>query len=196
MFFLVRFDLDYICCLNMYSLKNAYTNDLPNCVLYSHNSSFICYAWSLYSYFLRFRSCSTQIKYRPGPSYDSANEDDPIGNIKPQAVYCHNAVYRKVSHFKQNTQAAASVQRSSSLSDSSDIQSTFMLSRKGGVHLVHGHFVYRSNMTRQGRDMNKIYWECIHNRSIKCRGRLKSIGNRLFVTNGKLVLFHGRNIWG
>lgn len=62
---------------------------------------------------------------------------------------------------------------------------TFISSRKGGVHLVQNHFVYRSNMNRQGREMNKIYWECIHNRSTKCRGRLKSIGNRLYVTNGK-----------
>lgn len=39
-------------------------------------------------------------------------------------------------------------------------------------------------MKRQGRNLNKMYWECIHNRSIKCRGRVKSVGNKLFVTNG------------
>lgn len=62
----------------------------------------------------------------------------------------------------------------------------FILSRKGGVHLVHNNFVYRSNMKRQGRENNKIYWECIYNRSIKCRGRVKSIGDKLYITNGKL----------
>lgn len=61
---------------------------------------------------------------------------------------------------------------------------TFIISRKGGVHLVHNKFVYRSNLKRQGRERNKIYWECINNRSTKCRGRIKSIGDRLFVTNG------------
>lgn len=60
----------------------------------------------------------------------------------------------------------------------------FIVSRKGGVHLVHNNFVYRSNLRRQGRDLNKIYWECIYNRSTKCRGRLKSIGDELIVTNG------------
>lgn len=60
----------------------------------------------------------------------------------------------------------------------------FIVSRKGGVHLVHNNYVYRSNMRRQGRELNKIYWECIYNRSTKCRGRLKSIGDNLIVTNG------------
>lgn len=45
-------------------------------------------------------------------------------------------------------------------------------------------------MRRQGRDLNKIYWECIYNRSTKCRGRLKSIGDELHVTNGKCQI-HG-----
>lgn len=62
----------------------------------------------------------------------------------------------------------------------------FIISRKGGVHLVHNNFVYRSNLRRQGRDLNKIYWECIYNRSTKCRGRLKTVGDQLFVTNGTL----------
>lgn len=60
----------------------------------------------------------------------------------------------------------------------------FIISRKGGVHLVHNNYVYRSNLKRQGRDLNKIYWECIYNRSTKCRGRIKSIGDQLYVTNG------------
>ena len=66
----------------------------------------------------------------------------------------------------------------------------FIISRKGGVHLVHNNFVYRSNLKRQGRDLNKIYWECIYNRSTKCRGRLKSIGDQLIVTNGTVQKRH------
>lgn len=65
----------------------------------------------------------------------------------------------------------------------------FIVSRKGGVHLVHNNFVYRSNLRRQGRELNKIYWECIYNRSTKCRGRLKSIGDDLIVTNGIYFIF-------
>lgn len=64
----------------------------------------------------------------------------------------------------------------------------FIISRKGGIHLVHNNFVYRSNLKRQGRELNKIYWECIYNRSTKCRGRLKSIGDQLYVTNGMFFI--------
>lgn len=60
----------------------------------------------------------------------------------------------------------------------------FIISRKGGIHLVHNEFVYRSNLKRQGRNKNIIYWECIQNRSSKCRGRLRSVGDQLFVSNG------------
>lgn len=60
----------------------------------------------------------------------------------------------------------------------------FIISRKGGIHLVHNHFVYRSNLKRQGRNKNIIYWECIQNRSSKCRGRLRSVGDQLFISNG------------
>lgn len=76
----------------------------------------------------------------------------------------------------------------------------FIVSRKGGVHLVHNNFVYRSNLRRQGRELNKIYWECIYNRSTKCRGRLKSIGDDLIVTNGIYFIFlsfvHWFCFWG
>lgn len=64
----------------------------------------------------------------------------------------------------------------------------FIISRKGGVHLVYDNYVYRSNLKRQGRNNNVIYWECIRNRLAKCRGRLKSIGDKLFVTNGKFKI--------
>lgn len=70
-----------------------------------------------------------------------------------------------------------------------EIGHMFIVSRKGGVHLVHNNFVYRSNLRRQGRELNKIYWECIYNRSTKCRGRLKSIGDDLIVTNGIVSQF-------
>ncbi|XP_037029096.1 modifier of mdg4 isoform X5 [Bradysia coprophila] len=67
--------------------------------------------------------------------------------------------------------------------DDNDGLYLFVIGRKGGTHLVHNEFIYRSNMKRQGRNLNKMYWECIHNRSTKCRGRVKSVGNKLFVTN-------------
>uniref|UniRef100_A0A6B2EIZ2 BTB domain-containing protein n=1 Tax=Phlebotomus kandelakii TaxID=1109342 RepID=A0A6B2EIZ2_9DIPT len=59
----------------------------------------------------------------------------------------------------------------------------FIISRKGGIHLVYDNYVYRSNLRRQGRNKDVIYWECIHNRNSKCRGRLKSVGDFLFITN-------------
>lgn len=73
--------------------------------------------------------------------------------------------------------------------DDNDGLYLFVIGRKGGTHLVHNDFIYRSNMKRQGRNLNKMYWECIHNRSIKCRGRVKSVGNKLFVTNGLFISF-------
>lgn len=48
---------------------------------------------------------------------------------------------------------------------------------------MHSDFVYRSNLKRQGRNRDIIYWECVRNREIKCRARLKSIGDRLYVAN-------------
>lgn len=59
----------------------------------------------------------------------------------------------------------------------------FVMSRKGGAHLVHNNFIYRSNMKRMGRLQDIIYWECIHNRNAKCRGRVKSMGNMVIPTN-------------
>ncbi|KXJ69886.1 hypothetical protein RP20_CCG025531 [Aedes albopictus] len=59
----------------------------------------------------------------------------------------------------------------------------FIVSRKGGILLVHENHIYRSNMRRQGPHKNILYWECVHNRSQKCRGRLKSEGNYLFISN-------------
>ncbi|XP_055847733.1 uncharacterized protein LOC129913202 [Episyrphus balteatus] len=59
----------------------------------------------------------------------------------------------------------------------------FIISRKGGTLLTINDYIYRSNQRRHGPRSDKIYWECIHNRSKKCRSRIKTIGNDLFVTN-------------
>lgn len=61
----------------------------------------------------------------------------------------------------------------------------FITSRKNSVHLVHDNYVFRSNMKRYGPELRTIYWECVHNRERKCRARLKSIGDELFITCGK-----------
>uniref|UniRef100_A0A182T1T0 FLYWCH-type domain-containing protein n=1 Tax=Anopheles maculatus TaxID=74869 RepID=A0A182T1T0_9DIPT len=61
----------------------------------------------------------------------------------------------------------------------------FLTSRKGGLQLVHDNYLYRSNLRRQGRNGDVIYWECIYNRGQKCRGRLKTIGNSIYISNGK-----------
>lgn len=60
---------------------------------------------------------------------------------------------------------------------------TFLTSRKGAIHLVQDDYVYRSNLRRSGRNKDIIYWECVHNRSNKCRGRVKSIGDLLYISN-------------
>lgn len=59
----------------------------------------------------------------------------------------------------------------------------FIISRKGGIHLVVKQFVYRSNMKKSGKQKNIMYWECVRNRDIRCRARLKSIGDSLYETN-------------
>lgn len=66
----------------------------------------------------------------------------------------------------------------------------FIYSRKGGTLLAINDFIYRSNLKRFGRNSDKVYWECIHNRSKKCRSRLKTIGDDLYVTNGKYSVFN------
>lgn len=59
----------------------------------------------------------------------------------------------------------------------------FVKGRKGVCHLVNDNYIYRSNFRRQGAQQSIYYWECIHNRKKRCRGRLKTIGDKLFVTN-------------
>lgn len=60
----------------------------------------------------------------------------------------------------------------------------FLISRKGGTLLTINNFVYRSNLKFFGKSNNILYWECVQNRSVKCRSRLKTIGDDLYVTNG------------
>lgn len=59
----------------------------------------------------------------------------------------------------------------------------FLKGRKGGYHLVHDNYIYRSNFRRQGVQRNIYYWECINNRKGRCRGRLKTIADKLYVAN-------------
>nr|CAE54314.1 TPA: Mod(mdg4)-h59.0 [Anopheles gambiae] len=66
----------------------------------------------------------------------------------------------------------------------------FLGSRKGGLQLVHDNYLYRSNLRRQGRNGDVLYWECIYNRGQKCRGRLKTIGNQIMITNGRVEHNH------
>lgn len=65
----------------------------------------------------------------------------------------------------------------------------FLKGRKGGYHLIHDDYIYRSNFRRQGVDKNVFYWECIHNRKMHCRGRVKTVSDELFVanSNGKQI---------
>lgn len=64
-----------------------------------------------------------------------------------------------------------------------EIMYPFLKGRKGGYHLVHDNFIYRSNFRRQGVQRNIYYWECINNRKGRCRGRLKTVGDKLYITN-------------
>lgn len=66
----------------------------------------------------------------------------------------------------------------------------FLKGRKGGFHLVHDNYIYRSNFRRQGVQRNIYYWECINNRKGRCRGRLKTIGDKLYVANS-----NGKRRW-
>ncbi|KPU80843.1 uncharacterized protein Dana_GF26513, partial [Drosophila ananassae] len=59
----------------------------------------------------------------------------------------------------------------------------FLISRKGGTLLTINNFIYRSNLKFFGKENNILYWECVQNRSVKCRSRLKTIGDDLYVTN-------------
>ncbi|XP_055527402.1 uncharacterized protein LOC129720013 isoform X2 [Wyeomyia smithii] len=66
----------------------------------------------------------------------------------------------------------------------------FIISRKGGILLVHENYIYRSNLRRQGRHKNILYWECSQNRAGKCRGRVKSVGDYLYISNSNIQHNH------
>jgi hypothetical protein len=68
--------------------------------------------------------------------------------------------------------------------DTSDYLYSFVKGRKGGFHLIYDNYIYRSNYRLQGIEKNIRYWECILNRQGRCRGRLKTVGNKLFIANG------------
>ncbi|XP_055620527.1 uncharacterized protein LOC129764911 [Toxorhynchites rutilus septentrionalis] len=51
------------------------------------------------------------------------------------------------------------------------------------IHLVHDNYIYRSNLHRRGRNKDILYWECADDGATKCRGRVKSIGDDLYVPN-------------
>lgn len=71
----------------------------------------------------------------------------------------------------------------SDINEQGEVIYPFLKGRKGGYHLVHDNFIYRSNFRRQGVMRNIYYWECINNRKGRCRGRLKTIGDKLYITN-------------
>lgn len=80
----------------------------------------------------------------------------------------------------------------SDYTDHGELVYEFLKGRKGGYHLVHNNYIYRSNFRRQGVNANIYYWECINNRKQRCRGRLKTIGDKIQITNsnGKALRWH------
>ncbi|XP_055304410.1 modifier of mdg4-like isoform X13 [Sitodiplosis mosellana] len=129
------------------------------------------------------------------PDYGDEGEMEEAGDT--EATYVEDESYGDMkydeSYFTESEETGKGASASgfgesytegdTSANEAQEIGHMFIVSRKGGVHLVHNNYVYRSNLRRQGRELNKIYWECIYNRSTKCRGRLKSIGDDLIVTN-------------
>lgn len=60
----------------------------------------------------------------------------------------------------------------------------FVKGQKGCTYLVHNAFMYTSDMVPVGRNLNELYWNCVHRSTKKCSGRAKSTANKLFVTDG------------
>ncbi|XP_058130355.1 modifier of mdg4-like isoform X7 [Anopheles ziemanni] len=87
-------------------------------------------------------------------------------------------------HITVPTKRHSSLLENILLSDTPDERKhKFLTSRKGGVQLIHEEYLYRSNLRRQGREGDILYWECVHNRGTKCRGRLKTVGNTIHKSN-------------
>ncbi|XP_055616841.1 modifier of mdg4-like isoform X9 [Toxorhynchites rutilus septentrionalis] len=101
------------------------------------------------------------------------------GTAADQAAQDDFSVSRKLL-FKEDESIASQTNR----------MYAFLTSRKGGIHLVHNNFVYRSNLRRSGRNKDIIYWECVHNRAKKCRGRVKSVGDILYISNSNIQHNH------
>ncbi|XP_037945156.1 modifier of mdg4-like [Teleopsis dalmanni] len=59
----------------------------------------------------------------------------------------------------------------------------FIISQTGTTLLVVNDFLYRSKLRRLERGHDTVYWECIHNRLRKCRSRIKTMGNDLYLIN-------------
>uniref|UniRef100_A0A182PMZ3 BTB domain-containing protein n=1 Tax=Anopheles epiroticus TaxID=199890 RepID=A0A182PMZ3_9DIPT len=96
------------------------------------------------------------------------------------------AEYKIVVSDRGNEKQSNVATEGTMLLDKEDlIEEEYMDDRKGGLQLVHENYLYRSNLRRQGRNGDVLYWECIYNRGQKCRGRLKTIGNEVVITNGR-----------
>ncbi|XP_053680521.1 modifier of mdg4 isoform X1 [Anopheles nili] len=96
---------------------------------------------------------------------------------------------------EQSTQAGSKNNTASNRDEklpknATDTKHLFVTSRKGSLQLVHENYIYRSNLRRQGLKNDIIYWECVYNRGQKCRGRLKTIGNTIYVSNGEVKHNH------
>lgn len=67
--------------------------------------------------------------------------------------------------------------------DASESVYSFLRGRKGGHHLVYDNYIYRSNFRRHGLEKNVFYFECIWNRNGRCRGRIKTVGDKIYRSN-------------
>ncbi|KFB53272.1 hypothetical protein ZHAS_00021576 [Anopheles sinensis] len=113
---------------------------------------------------------------------------------RPEPLKIHIAVpKRQTVEILEEVHITVPAKRQSSLLENILLSDTpderkhkFLTSRKGGVQLIHEEYLYRSNLRRQGKEGDILYWECIHNRGTKCRGRLKTVGNTIHKSNGKV----------
>lgn len=117
---------------------------------------------------------------------------------RPEPLKIHIAVpKRQTVEILEEVHITVPAKRQSSLLENILLSDTpderkhkFLTSRKGGVQLIHEEYLYRSNLRRQGKEGDILYWECIHNRGTKCRGRLKTVGNTIHKSNGKVEHNH------
>ncbi|XP_070505989.1 modifier of mdg4-like isoform X5 [Chironomus tepperi] len=74
--------------------------------------------------------------------------------------------------------------------DASESVYSFLRGRKGGHHLVYDNYIYRSNFRRHGLEKNVFYFECIWNRNGRCRGRIKTVGDKIYRSNSNVPHNH------